>query len=63
MMNIPPICTAVKLNCLKCGSSVALMNPIEAEVAQMPKVQTTTPGIFIRLNIVPGVSLGLVRGG
>lgn len=53
IMNISPIMTALRSNCLKCGSSVALMKPIDADVAQMPNVQTKTPGIFNTCNIDP----------
>lgn len=33
-------------NCRRCGSKVALKNPIDALVAQIPTAQTTTPGIL-----------------
>lgn len=33
-------------NWRKCGSKVALRNPIDALVAQIPTAHTTTPGIF-----------------
>lgn len=33
-------------NCRKCGSNVALKNPIDALVAQIPTAHTITPGIL-----------------
>lgn len=41
----------LKLNCLKCGSSVAPRKPIEALVAAMLIAHTIIPGIFNKLNI------------
>lgn len=47
MMNIEPNATGVKLNCRKCGSSVAPRKPIEILVAMMLSELTMTPGILI----------------
>lgn len=41
----------LKLNCLKCGSSVAPMNPMDALVAIIVREQTIIAGIFNNENI------------
>lgn len=45
-ISILPSKTGLKLNCLKCGSSVAPRNPIDALVAIILIAHTIIPGIF-----------------
>lgn len=46
IMKTAPSITGVKSNCLKCGSSVAAKNPIDALVATILIEHTITPGIL-----------------
>lgn len=50
IINITPSQIADNSNCLKCGSNVALINPIDALVAPIPRQHTIMPGILKTCN-------------